>query len=794
MRSFLARYTRWLHTGWPAGVVERLPEVKEDGSTNVAGLYIVGDLTGIPLLKFSADSGTRAIHTIASDPAFQRLRSGDRDNGELDVVIIGAGVSGMAAALAAKRAGMRFELLEATEPFSTILNFPRGKPIYTYPTAMVPVGDLQFTAAVKEPLVEELRAQTLGRGIRPRIARAERVVREGRHFGILIPGEEAIRAKRVIVAIGRSGSFRKLNVPGEERDRVYNRLHDPMEFKGKNVLVVGGGDSALETAIAVAQCGGKVTLSYRRAEFSRPKPGNVERLHALLRDPLADVAVETPVSERVTTSSGTFLGDHRKAGSITLLMKSHLKKIGESDVTLVDGEGRDLTLPNDAVFSMTGREAPLDFFRRSGVRIRGEMGAKEWTGLAMFVAFCAFIYIWKAGGSLTTQFREHLWFPFNVQGLLESVGGSFASMVQDPSSLLGTIAVDLGEPGFYYSLVYSLLVVIFGIRRIQRRKTPYVTAQTLTLAAIQVIPLFLLPYILLPYLGHNGVFDAGFGKHLADGLFPEVGYGHGREYWRAFGFVLAWPLFLWNVFTSQPLWWWLLISLVQTCLLIPLIVRVWGKGAYCGWICSCGAMAETLGDAHRHKMPHSAGWNRANMVGQCILAIALLLFIARIVSWGFPSTGFGQGVKQFYAGLLSGWDLFGVQLNYKYVIDLFLAGIIGYGAYFWFSGRVWCRFACPLAALMHVYARFSRFRILVEKRKCISCNVCTSVCHQGIDIMNFANKGLPMEDPECVRCSACVQSCPTGVLQFGRIDPKTPTVVKIDNLAASPVLMREQNN
>ena len=108
--------------------------------------------------------------------------------------------------------------------------------------------------------------------------------------------------------------------------------------------------------------------------------------------------------------------------------------------------------------------------------------------------------------------------------------------------------------------------------------------------------------------------------------------------------------------------------------------------------------------------------------------------------------------------------------SYKWFVDIFLGGIIGVGLYFKYSGRVWCRFFCPLAALMHIYARFSRFRIFPEKSKCISCNVCTSVCHQGIDIMNFANKGLPMQDPECVRCSACVQQCPTGVLAFGRYD------------------------
>jgi polyferredoxin len=88
----------------------------------------------------------------------------------------------------------------------------------------------------------------------------------------------------------------------------------------------------------------------------------------------------------------------------------------------------------------------------------------------------------------------------------------------------------------------------------------------------------------------------------------------------------------------------------------------------------------------------------------------------------------------------------GVELNNYHVVDIFLAGIVGVGFYFWFSGRVWCRFACPLAALMHIYTRFSRYRIFPEKSKCISCNVCTTVCHQGIDVMNFANKGLPMED------------------------------------------------
>lgn len=791
MFGLIKRYTRWLHTQWPAGIVEKLPDVKEDYSSNVSGLYIVGDLTGIPLLKFSSDSGARAVMHILEDESFLKSRESSKGGDVLDLVIVGAGVSGMAAALEAKRNGLRFEILEATEPFSTIVNFPKGKHIYTYPTDMVPVGDLQFTKDLKEPLVEEIRGETLGRGIEPRIIRVEKIVNRGAYMEVVVPDGENLKSLRVIVGIGRSGNFRMLGVPGEDKDKVFNRLHDPKDYEGKNVLVVGGGDSALETSIAIARAGGNVTHSYRNEEFSRPKPENVVSLRMLMADPMADVSIETPSSERVTTSTGGFMPGEHKPGRITLMMKSRVKDIGDTEVTLTDRDGKDVTIPNDAVFTMIGREAPLDFFRRSGVTIKGEMNAKSITLMVLFLLFMTFVYNWKAGGSLTKLFEKHKWFPFNLPEFFNSFGESFTRMVDDPSTLIGTLSITLSEPGFYYSLLYTIIIIIFGTLRIRRRKTPYITVQTISLTMFQLLPLFILPYLLLPYLGHNGFFETGVMRTVGDALFPSVNYGHGREYWRAFGFILAWPLFVWNVFSSQPLWTWLIISVVQTFVLIPLIIYFWGKGAYCGWICSCGAMAETLGDTQRHKMPHGAKWNRLNMVGQVILAVAFIILIARVFSWAFPNTELGQSVYRFYENAFYNWKPFGIEINYKYVVDLLLAGIVGYGLYFWYSGRVWCRFMCPLAALMHIYSRFSRFRILADKKKCISCNVCTSVCHQGIDIMNFANKGLPMSDPECVRCSACVQSCPTGVLKFGQIDRKSGRVISIDSLAASPVLMRE---
>ena len=277
MPGLIRRYASWLHTRWPAGTVEKLPEIREDGSTNIPGVYVSGDLTGIPLLKFSLDTGARVARTIAADPT---LRSGPASPDLLDLVIVGAGVSGIAAAAEAQRLGLKLEILEAAEPLSTIANFPKAKPIYTYPIVMKPEGVMSVSADVKEALLAELREQADRAGIRPRQTRAERVTREGGVLAVRLAGGETIRARRVLIAIGRSGNFRMLGVPGEGLEKVYNRLHDPKDFAGKRALVVGGGDSALETAIALAKSGAQVTVSYRGREFARPKPENVRGVEA----------------------------------------------------------------------------------------------------------------------------------------------------------------------------------------------------------------------------------------------------------------------------------------------------------------------------------------------------------------------------------------------------------------------------------------------------------------------------------------------------------------------------------
>ncbi len=786
--SSIKQYSHWLHGQWPAGEVEKLPLVNQDGTTNIAGVYVVGDLTGVPLLKFSADSGTRAVeHFSQSEKFAARTKQADIH----DLVIIGGGVSGYAAAIEAKKRGLDFVLLEASEAFATIKNFPNKKPIFTYPNSMQPKGEFQFGEKdnTKEKLLANLKLKADELAISPKIQNATHIKRRKKWIDVAIENEPTIKAHNVIVAIGRSGNYRKLNIEGESKAKVVNRLHDPQKYNGKRTLIVGGGDSALEAAISIAKNSiakastaktqptqektPLVSLVYRKSEFNRAKPENVKQLLAL-----------------------------ESEGKIAIFRAAQVKQIQDESVLIESKTQGLITLSNDSVLTLIGREAPLDFFRRSGIDIKGETKPLGWLFLSLFFLFAVGLYDWKNYG-----FLNGIWgltqYPDQFPNLIAGLGDWWQAQVNDRSSLIGTMVVSMKSRSFYYTLLYTSCIAIFGWQRIKRRKTRYVTVQTYCLFLIQFIPLFVLPEILLPWAGYNGLFDAGTMRTIVDNLFPSYisvealaqqqwpDWGHPRAYWHAYGFILAWPLNVYNVFTPTPMTGWLIISFIQTFIIIPALIYKYGKGAYCGWICSCGALAETLGDTQRHKMPHGTFWNKLNLIGQVLLLVAFLLLMIRVYGWIFPESWLSQSFDLLLKGENSDYKLVN-PLSWKWTVDVLLGGILGVGLYFKYSGRVWCRFACPLAALMNIYTRFSRFRIFANKDKCISCNVCTSVCHQGIDIMSFANKGEPMADPQCVRCSACVQSCPTQVLQFGEIDKASGKPIKFDQLQAIPIDVTHQ--
>jgi len=801
MVSFISKYFNWLQKDAPTGEVERYPEINENGETSVKGIYIAGDLTGIPLLKLAAESGKKIISTITDNPDFQKRKS-DVNNREIyDLVIIGAGPAGISAGIEAANQNLKFTIIESAQKFNTIVNFPKGKPIYAEPVDYNQQSVLKINDGTKESLLEELENQLSGIDLPVEEGvMVERIDNRGDHFE-LITEKGNYKALRVVLAIGKSGNARMLNVPGENLPKVYNRLFDPADASGHDVLVVGGGDSALETAIATAEYASSVKLSYRKSSFARPKEGNIEKLNQLVQQ-----------------------------GKLILLMESNVKEVKDNSVLIVDKKGNDSELDNTMIFMMIGRELPIDFFKRSRIKMEGEISLTAKLQFLLLILIAGVIYFGKSSAYFYKElfgkvdsFSDVFGYLFNAEfwGKFLTLPGVFVSTLLSDQIKIWSVTKYINAPiaylcfvaavllgiyllvkfikenyktfsfdwktfkyayfilvafffavvffggryfgvnllgksqSFWYTGLYSLTILIFGLRRMKMKPTRYIKLQTWSLILIQALPLFILPEFIFPALGKAGLLGGSDGFFMSQ-VFPK------ERYWRSYGFILAWPLNFSNLYSSNITTFWLVFSLFQTFVFIPFIVYKWGKGAYCGWICSCGALAETLGDDYRTLAPHGAKEKKWENFGQWALVAAFIITGLKLIAIFYNVQIPIINEKISYAA-----DF--LHKFYYIGIDVIFAGVLGVGVYFFLSGRVWCRFGCPLAALMHIYNRFSRYRIFAEKKKCISCNICTKVCHMGIDVMNFANKGIPMNDVECVRCSACVVNCPTEVLSFGSL-------------------------
>jgi len=801
MTSIISKYFNWLQKDVPAGEVERYPEIDERGETSVKGIYIAGDLIGIPLLKLAAESGKKIISTILSDQDFQKLKSSKKDNGIYDILVIGAGPAGISAGIEAANQNLKFALIESAQKFNTIVNFPKGKPIFAEPVDYDQQSALKINDGTKESLLEELENQLTGIDLPiEEGVMVERIDKSGDQFE-LITKKGNYKALRVVLAIGKSGNARMLNAPGENLPKVYNRLFDPADALGQDVLIVGGGDSALETAIATAEYANSVKLSYRKSSFARPKEGNVEKLNQLVQQ-----------------------------GKLILLMETNVKEIKENSVLIAGKEGKESELDNTMIFTMIGRELPVDFFKRSKIKMEGELSLTAKLQFLLLILISGIIYFGKSSGHFYKNlfgkvdsfsdvfeyiFTAEFWGKFltlpgvfvstlfsdqtKVWSVTKYINAPIAYLCFIGAVLLGiyllvkfikenykTFSFDwktfkytyfilvaiffavvffggryfgvtlLGESeSFWYTGLYSLTILIFGLRRMKMKPTGYIIRQTWTLILIQALPLFILPEFVFPVIGKAGLLGGSDGFIMSQ-VFPK------ESYWRSYGFILAWPLFFSNMYSSNITTFWLLFSLFQTFAFIPYIVYRLGKGAYCGWICSCGALAETLGDEYRTHAPHGPIAKKWENFGQWVLLVAFVITAVKLISVLY---NFEVPIINYKVGEMTEV----IHKIYYIGIDVIFAGMLGVGVYFFLSGRVWCRFGCPLAALMHIYNRFSKYRIFSEKKKCISCNICTKVCHMGIDVMNFANKGIPMNDVECVRCSACVVNCPTQVLSFGTL-------------------------
>lgn len=319
-----------------------IPHVKPDFETNVPGVFIAGELGGMGLIRNAIEQGKQAIASI------RKLDGIGRNDLPLDVVIVGAGPAGFAASLAALEAKLRFVTLEQDSFGGTVAHYPRAKLVMTAPGVLPLVGRTPFKDVRKEELMAFWETARQKTGLKINASERVDAITPTEGGGFEVKSTRGVyRTRAVLLAIGRRGTPRQLKVPGEEQTKVVYRLIDPSQYAGRHVVVVGGGDSALEAAGSIAEeRETSVILSYRSEAFGRAKLKNRERVQAA-----------------------------QQAGVLKVMLKSNVKKIGADDIE-IEHEGRRHTFRNDAVIVCAGGILPTEFLRKTGIEVETKYGVE----------------------------------------------------------------------------------------------------------------------------------------------------------------------------------------------------------------------------------------------------------------------------------------------------------------------------------------------------------------------------------------------------------------------------------
>jgi thioredoxin reductase/NAD-dependent dihydropyrimidine dehydrogenase PreA subunit len=317
-----------------------IPIVAPDFETNVPGIFIAGELGGMGLIRNAIEQGRQAMTSI-----IDRCHKDSRPL--LDVVIIGAGPAGLSASLAAQESKLRFVTLEQDSFGGTVSHFPRGKIVMTAPVLLPLIGMVKFREISKESLLEFWKDVITKTGVQINYReRVESITTTDSGLEIRTPGN-VYRAKSVLLAIGRRGTPRKLGVAGEDSAKVVYRLVDPEQYRGQQVLVVGGGDSALEAAISIAELPDTVvSLSYRSGSFSRAKEKNRRRVEAL-----------------------------KNSGALNVLMNSSVREVYDHSIE-IEQQGSLIDLANDTVIVCAGGILPTPFLKATGIHVETKYGTQ----------------------------------------------------------------------------------------------------------------------------------------------------------------------------------------------------------------------------------------------------------------------------------------------------------------------------------------------------------------------------------------------------------------------------------
>ena len=313
-----------------------IPRVSPWFETNVPGIFVAGELGGMGLIRNAIEQGRQAIDEIA--------KRRPKGIAPLDVLIVGAGPSGFSACLGAKSKGLNYIAIEQESLGGCVFQYPRGKLVMTQPAMLPLVGKFKFTTAQKEQLLETWTKIEADHQLNIRYYESViGIVPEGKGFKVTTTRGE-YTAGTVLLAIGRRGTPRKLGVPGEELPKVVYRLIDPQQYKGHKVIVVGGGDSALEAAASIAEEGGEVILSYRGEAFQRAKPRNRDRVQKA-----------------------------QEGGRLQVMLNSQIKAI-TSDKAQLSVSGVMVEVDNDEIIVNAGGILPTDFLKRVGIDVDTKYG------------------------------------------------------------------------------------------------------------------------------------------------------------------------------------------------------------------------------------------------------------------------------------------------------------------------------------------------------------------------------------------------------------------------------------
>jgi len=319
-----------------------IPVVKPNFETDVPGVFIAGELGGMGLIRNAIEQGRQAMQSIA-----ELLKQ--KHNNEHDLVIVGAGPAGFSATLAAKVGKLKSVTIEQGSLGGAVAHFPRRKLVMTQPAELPIVGHMHFKEVVKEELMEFWarveKEAAVSINYDERVASV--TAAPGGTGHIVTTNKSTYNTRVVLLAIGRCGTPRTLGVPGEDLPKVAYRLIDPEQYRDQHVLVVGGGDSALEAATSIAaEPGTNVTLSYRSGAFSRAKQKNREK-------------VETMENEN----------------TLRVLLNSNVKDIGEASITISVGDDAE-EIQNDSVIISAGGILPTAFLREVGINVETKWGTE----------------------------------------------------------------------------------------------------------------------------------------------------------------------------------------------------------------------------------------------------------------------------------------------------------------------------------------------------------------------------------------------------------------------------------